>query len=89
MARFDMSLQASGSSVIRSLGETMMEQGLRFAAGSQEPLDLVKAHACFNLADREGIEGAAYQRQTVAAEMTKAELAAALRQARALIASLA
>lgn len=88
MARFDMSLQASGSSVIRSLGETMMERGLRHAAGSLEPIDLVKAHTCFNLADREGIEGAAFQRQMVAAEMTKAELSSALKAARDFIASL-
>ena len=88
MARLDMTTQPSGPAGLWSMGQTMMERGLRHAAGRDAPADLVAAHMCFNVADREGVEDAAYHRQAVADEMSKAEIAAALRAARDFLASL-
>lgn len=89
MARFDLTTEPSGPAAPRSIGETMMERGLRLAAGSDGPADLVGAHMCFNIADREGVEDAAYHRQAVAGELSKSELGAALRAARSFLAGLA
>ncbi|TFF25567.1 hypothetical protein E3C22_09495 [Jiella endophytica] len=63
-------------------GAVLMELGMRAALGRDGAVDLVAAHMYFNLADRKGIDGAASQRQDVAGEMSKAEIARALRAAR-------
>ena len=63
-------------------GAILMQLGIRAALGRDGRADLVAAHMYFNLADRKGAEGAAAHRKDVAADMSKAEIAAALRAAR-------
>lgn len=63
-------------------GAILMQLGIRAALGQDGTADLVAAHMYFNLADRKGVAGAAAHRQDIAAEMSKAEIAAALRAAR-------
>lgn len=66
--------------------ELLFEMGLRAAAGSNGVANLVEAHVFFNLAAAKGWEEAPFHRQDVASQMTKAEIAAALRAARAALA---
>ena len=63
-------------------GAILMQLGIRAALGEGGSADRVAAHMYFNLADRKGAEGAAAHRKDVAAEMSKSEIAAALRAAR-------
>ncbi|NDW04141.1 hypothetical protein [Jiella pacifica] len=63
-------------------GAILMQLGMRAARGGDGAPDLVAAHMYFNLADRKGVEGAAAHRRDIAADMSKAEIAAALRAAR-------
>ncbi|MBP0617354.1 hypothetical protein J6595_17340 [Jiella sp. KSK16Y-1] len=63
-------------------GAVLMNLGLRAALGRDGAVDLVAAHMYFNLADRRGAEGAAAHRQEVACDMSKGEIATALRAAR-------
>ncbi|MEF2553415.1 hypothetical protein VQ042_18970 [Aurantimonas sp. A2-1-M11] len=62
--------------------DILFDLGMRAACGHDGPVDFVAAHMYFNLADRKGSQAAAYHRQDVAGQMTKAEIAAALRGAR-------
>lgn len=59
------------------------ELGTLYAAGRVVPRDLVAAHMWFNIAALRGDREAAAQRQEVAAEMSKDEIAQALGWARA------
>ncbi len=59
------------------------ELGTLYAAGRVVPRDLVAAHMWFNIAALRGDRDAAVQRQEVAAEMSKDEIAQALSWARA------
>jgi TPR repeat protein len=59
------------------------ELGTLYAAGRVVPRDLVAAHMWFNIAALRGDREAARQRQEVAAEMSKDEIAQALSWARA------
>tara|TARA_R110002020_G_scaffold78439_6_gene197250 strand:+ start:212 stop:484 length:273 start_codon:yes stop_codon:yes gene_type:complete len=63
-------------------GAILMKLGMRAAAGGDGAPDFVAAHMYFNLADRKGVDGAAAHRRDIAADMSKAEIAAALRAAR-------
>lgn len=84
MARFDFSDLSSGSvgAAVRPNSEVSFELGMRAASGRDGPADLVSAHMYFNLAHREGDGRAAFHRQDIAEQMSKAELARALRAAR-------
>ena len=62
--------------------EALFEMGLACAAGRMGDVDLVAAHKWFNLAAMQGDARAAEERAEVAAQMSKDELAAALREAR-------
>lgn len=59
------------------------ELGTLYAAGRVVPRDLVAAHMWFNIAALKGDREAARQRQEVAAEMSRDEIAQALGWARA------
>lgn len=72
---------ASGAAYLD--GALLMELGLAAALGRNGAADLVAAHMYFNLAAHKGVEGAAAQRQDVASDLSKAEIARALRAARA------
>ena len=63
-------------------GEEALRRGMESAAGSKGRVDLVDAHRWFNIAAVLGETRAADLRSETASEMTKAELAAALRAAR-------
>lgn len=62
------------------------ELGRLYAAGRAVPRDLVAAHKWLNIAALKGDRDAARQRQEVAGEMTKDEIARALAEARAWLA---
>ncbi|MCB8836062.1 hypothetical protein [Aurantimonas sp. VKM B-3413] len=63
-------------------GEILFELGMRAASGRDGAADLVAAHMYFNLADRKGYVEAAFHRQDVASQLSKAEISRALRSAR-------
>lgn len=67
-------------------GEVFFRMGLAHSTGRTAPVDRVSAHKWFNLAVARGYRDAAPYRQEVAAEMDRAEIAEALRQARAFLA---
>jgi hypothetical protein len=85
MARFDFSDHSTGTigaTLFTPAADVLFQMGLLCALGRDGEVDLVAAHMYFNLADRDGVEDAAYHRQEVASQMTKAELGKALRAAR-------
>ena len=63
-------------------GQEALRRGMESAAGESGRVDLVSAHAWFNIAAVLGEERAVRLRSEAASEMTKAELADALRSAR-------
>ena len=63
--------------------ESLFELGMMYATGCSRPFDLVSAHMWFNLAATSGNERAIGMRQEIATEMSRAEIAAAQRAARA------
>lgn len=62
--------------------EALFELGLKYCTGHDVKLDLVAAHKWFNLAAMRGNEQAKTYRLEIAAEMSKAQVAEAQRQAR-------
>ena len=62
--------------------EKLFERGLAFATGRTGEVDLVEAHKCFNLAAAAGDAGAARWREELASEMSRDQIAEALRAAR-------
>lgn len=82
MARFDIldhELAAQGG---MANAEILCEMGLMYATGRECDVDLVAAHKWLNIAAIKGSGRAAELRADLAATMSKAELAAALRDAR-------
>jgi uncharacterized protein len=63
--------------------ESLFKLGMMYATGCSRPFDLVSAHMWFNLAATSGNERAIGMRQEIAIEMSRAEIAAAQRAARA------
>ncbi len=66
--------------------DALFELGMMYCSGRDVGLDLVQAHKWFNLAALRGNVEAKRYRVEVAAEMSKAEIAEAQRQARAWLA---
>lgn len=62
--------------------QELFRRGIAFAAGRVGQVDLIEAHKCFNLAAAAGDAGAARMREEIAAEMTRDQIAEALRAAR-------
>lgn len=62
--------------------DALFELGLMYCAGRGVDIDLVAAHKWFNLAAMRGNEQARYYRSEVALELTKVQVAKALRLAR-------
>ena len=82
MARFEMrdiELAVAGG---QSRADVFCNLGLIYATGRGCPVDLVAAHKWLNIAAIKGSERAASLRDDLARNMTKADLAAALRAAR-------
>jgi len=64
------------------VAESFFERGLAFSTGRDGPANLVEAHKWFNIAAVRGDRVAAQHREEVACEMSREEIAAALRAAR-------
>ena len=81
MARFELHDANFGTALgeTMSLGDTLFAMGLRLAGDAAQ---IVSAHMYFNLADRMGVEGAAFHRQDMTAQMSKAQVSRAQRAAR-------
>ena len=82
MARFEMrdiELAVAGG---QSRADVFCNLGLIYATGRGCPVDLIAAHKWLNIAAIKGSERAASLRSDLARNMTKADLAAALRAAR-------
>jgi uncharacterized protein len=62
--------------------DELFQRGMALAAGRAGEVDLIEAHKCFNLAAAAGDAGAARRREEIAAEMSRDEIAEALRAAR-------
>jgi TPR repeat protein len=58
------------------------ERGIYFSSGRGGQVDLVEAHKWFNIAAASGNSSAAQHRDELAGEMSRQELASALRAAR-------
>ena len=82
MARFDMLDHEVAAQGGRTNADIFCEMGLMYATGRECAQDLVAAHKWLNIAAIKGSDRAAELRADVAATMSKAELAAALRAAR-------
>ena len=62
--------------------DVLFELGLMYATGRDCEADMVAAHKWFNIAAIKGSDRAAQLRTELAATMTKADIASALRHAR-------
>lgn len=84
MARFE-APQPDGSVVMHAgqSADALYQLGLMYAAGRDVVVDLVTAHKWFNIAAARGNRDARRMRSELAAEMTRAEIIEAQRQARA------
>ena len=58
------------------------ELGLVYSSGREGQVDLIEAHKWFNIAAARGDRTAAERREELAGEMTREEIAAALKAAR-------
>lgn len=70
------------TSVAGEMPHSFFELGLAFSSGREGQVDLIEAHKWFNIAAARGDEAAAQHREELAGEMTREEIAAALRAAR-------
>ncbi|MCF6321245.1 MAG: sel1 repeat family protein [Rhizobiaceae bacterium] len=82
MARFE-----TGGIELAQMGasgnpEILLELGLMYATGRSGEVDPVTAHKWFNLAVFRGSEAAKAHREELAAQMSKSQIAHALRAAR-------
>ena len=68
--------------VANEIPESFFERGLALSVGKSGRVDLIEAHKWFNIAAARGDRVAARHREEVASEMTREEIAAALRAAR-------
>lgn len=82
MARIDMETDGIGGTNTANNPELLCELGLMHATGRDCELDLVSAHKWLNIAAVKGSARAVALRNEIAATMSKAELAQALRAAR-------
>ena len=84
MARFEAPFP-DGSAFIPagSSADALYELGLMYASGRDVVLDLVQAHKWLNIAASRGNAAARCMRTELAAEMSRAEIIDAQRQARA------
>jgi len=74
-------VQGGGSNAQTS--DAFLSLGIQYATGSGVEHDLITAHKWLNIAAIRGNRQALRHRREIAAEMTKAEIDEALRQARA------
>jgi uncharacterized protein len=83
MARMEMmAVPATMGIPAQASAEAYYELGLMYSAGRSAPVDLVAAQTWFNVAMAKGCKAAAAARAELANDMSKDEVAAALREAR-------
>lgn len=82
MARFDMDSAQMGSLGASANADILCDMGLMYATGRNCDLDMIAAHKWLNIAAIKGSARAVELRNEIAATMSKAELAQALRAAR-------
>ena len=68
--------------IVADMPESFFERGLAYSIGREGQTDLVEAHKWFNIAAARGDQMAARHREELASEMSREEIAAALRAAR-------
>jgi TPR repeat protein len=77
-----MSMQVETVAAAGQVPQDFFELGLAYSTGRGGQVDLVEAHKWFNIAAARGDQSAAQHREELAGEMTREEIAAALRAAR-------
>ncbi|ALK10630.1 SEL1-like repeat protein [Blastochloris viridis] len=83
MARYEIAeLETAAIAAGQASGDIFYRLGLMYSTGASVKTDRVTAHKWFNLAAMRGNGEAARLRRELAAEMTDAEIATALRAAR-------
>jgi TPR repeat protein len=82
MARFEIHDAENGTMGAGAQADVLFELGLMYATGRDCETDIIAAHKWFNIAAIKGSDRAAQLRSELAATMSKAEIASALRQAR-------
>ncbi|UUP18959.1 MULTISPECIES: sel1 repeat family protein [Nitratireductor] len=82
MARFDFQEAGSGAIGAGAQADVIFQLGMMYATGRDCDVDLVAAHKWFNIAAIKGSARAAELRTELAANMSKIEIARALREAR-------
>jgi TPR repeat protein len=68
--------------VVGDMPQSFFELGLACSTGREGRIDLIEAHKWFNIAAARGDRVAAQHREELAAEMSRQEIAAALKAAR-------
>ena len=84
--RLEMFLQDCQTKAEKGVAEAQYDLGLLYSIGKGVPRDYVSAHKWFNLAALRGMPEAKDLRGELAGQMTKADVAEALRQARSWLA---
>jgi TPR repeat protein len=82
MARYEVFDAGEGATNANTQAEILFQLGMMYATGRDCDVDVVAAHKWFNIAAIKGSARAAELRAELAASMTKAEIARALREAR-------
>jgi TPR repeat protein len=70
------------TTIAGTMPQNFFELGLAYSTGREGRIDLVEAHKWFNIAAARGDREAAQHREELATEMSRQEIAAALRAAR-------
>ena len=82
MARFEMQEAGVGGMGANTQADILFQLGMMYATGRDCETDLVAAHKWFNIAAIKGSHRAAQLRAELAAQMSKTDIARALREAR-------
>lgn len=83
MARLELSsLELAEQAAQNGENDALFELGLMYCSGRDVEADLITAHKWFNLAAMRGNQDAREYRMEIASEMSKAQVAAAQRDAR-------
>ena len=83
MARYEIAaVEGAALGQANAAADMFFDLGMMYSTGRSVPTDLVTAHKWFNIAAMRGNRDAIRLRLEIAAEMSKAEIAAAQRAAR-------
>ena len=82
MARFEILEDSVGAIGANTQADILFELGMMYATGRDCDVDMVAAHKWFNIAAIKGSPRAAALRAELAVQMSKTDIATALREAR-------